>query len=821
MLPLEPVGEDTVTDYRTRASSAADGDLYGRAESQLTDGARQPGDIDEDEDDFNEKPGDTEFLSMVREAENQATTYMNQVNRRAWTQSYRAYQNRHFQGSKYGHDDYANRSKLFVPSTRKAVRKDQAAVAASLFGSIDAVTILPGNEGDPMQRASAAVIQELVNYRTDRASRKASIPWFHVAMGARQTSQITGFCISKQSWKLELRRTKSEKVTDDDTGEEKERDVWEPDIDRPDCELFPPENFVIDPAADWTNPVQDAAYVFVKYPMRIDEIRRKQRDPRMPWKNLSESVLRGSGEKGKFDMEAIRRARENGIDRLSDVEQNRAQFDIIWVYECFVRTAGEDWTFLSVGDRALLTDPKPVREVYPEQFGERPLVMGYGSLEPFRIFPTSPVESWQPVQQEINDIRNLTMDAVKQNVNPVTKVIRGRQVDLDQLKRRSQGSAIMVSKPEDVTWDRPPDVPQSTAMMKQYLDVDFDDLAGQSNYGSVQTNNALGKTLGGLQLAAGAANAVQEFDIRVWIETWCEPVLAQLVRLEQFYESDPTVLALCGEKAKLMQKYGISEISNELLENEVTLRVNIGLGVGDPQQRLSKFNSAVQVLAPLCEQSPDFKNGSRRLNIDAAFEEVFGAAGYRDGGKRFLIEGAPNPNPMQGPELDAIIAKTARDKAQAKALVLNALANAAKVGLGQRELEDAFVNAQFQRHLDHVDQVGQAQDMGHRHGMAIGDKQMAAQGLGPDGQPLQPPGGLPGGDAGGTGSPPVAAQGSANQAPPDADVAAAQAQGETQQPAAAPVDHSQALDRIEGMLAQLHKPRSVQRDAKGKAISIQ
>jgi hypothetical protein len=783
MLPAEPVGEDTVTDHRTRTSSAADGDLYERAEAQLTDGARHPDDADSEgyDDDFNIEPSETELLSMVREAENQATTYMNQVNRRAWTQSYRAYNNKHFNGSKYGSDDFTNRSKLFVPSTRKAVRKDMAAVAASLFGSLDAVTVMPGNEGDPQQRASAAVIQELVNYRTDRASQKASIPWFHVAMGARQTSQITGFCVSKQSWKLELRRTKKEKVTDEHSGEERERDVWEPDIDRPDCELFPPENFVIDPAADWTSPVQDAAYVFLKYPMRIDEIRRKQRDPRMPWKPLPESILRGSGDKGKFDMEAIRRARENGLDRLNDVEQNRKEFDIIWIYECFIRTAGEDWTFLSVGDRALLTDPKPTREVYPEQFGERPLVMGYGSLEPFRIFPTSPVESWQPVQQEMNDIRNLTMDAVKQNVTPVTKVKRGRQVDLDQIKRRSQGSSIMVTDPMDVTWDRPPDVPQSTAMMKQYLDVDFDDLAGQSNYGSVQTNNALGKTLGGLQLAAGAANAVQEFDIRVWIETWCEPVLAQIVRLEQFYESDPTVLALCGEKAKLMQKFGISEISNELLEKEVTLRVNIGLGVGDPQQRLGKFNSAVQVLAPLCQQSPDFQNGSKRINIEAAFEEVFGAAGYRDGGKRFLIEGQPNQNPMQQPELDALVAKTGKDKAQAKALVLNAMSNAAKVGIDIKGLELAYAQMNFDQHHDHVDQVGQAQDMGHRHGMAIADKKLAAQGLGPDGQPLQPPGAPPMGDGGGTGGPPMG-----DHAPQDADVAAVAAQGGGGQPAAAP-----------------------------------
>lgn len=744
MLRSDPAGEDTVTNTRTRSASAADrdADLYSRAEAQLTDGAAQAEDVEESSDEeFNEQPSGNEFLAMVREAETQATTYMNQVNRRSWTQGYRAFNNKHFAGSKYDHPDFANRSRLFVPATRKAVRKDMAAVAASLFGSLDAVTVMPGNDGDAQQRASAAVMQELVNYRTDRASPKASIPWFHVAMGSRQTAMITGFCISKQSWKLELRRTKTEDFEDEETGEKRQRDVWEPDIDRPDIELFPPENYIIDPAANWTNPAQDAAYVFLKFPMRIDEIRRKQRDPRMPWKELSESALRGAGGgKSRFDMEAIRRARENGIDRLNDVEQNNKEFDIIWVYECFIRCAGEDWTFLSVSDQHLLTDPKPVREVYPEQFGERPLVMGYGSLEPFRIFPMSAVESWQPVQQEINDIRNLTLDAVKQNVTPVTKVVRGRQIDLDQIKRRAHGSSIMVTKADDVTWEKPPDISQGVIAMKQHLDVDFDDLAGQANYGTVQNNNALGRTLGGLQLAAGAANAVQEFDIRVWIETWCEPVLAQIVRLEQFYESDPTILGLCGERAKLFQKYGVSEISNDLLEREVTLRVNIGLGAGDPQQRLGKFASALSIVTPICQASPDFASGKKQVNIEEVFNEVFGGAGYRDGGKRFLKEGQPSQNPMQEPQMDRLRAQAEKDRALGKKAIIDALSNAAQVGIEINAFEQQKILELFDMHHRHMEQVGRAREIGHSEGMALHERQMAARGLNPDGTPIAPPG---------------------------------------------------------------------------------
>ena len=769
MLRATPPGEDGVT--RNRTTRMGDNDDDGKAKVKRAERgyAEEEEEWDEGDDGipFDEQPEDSEFLQMVYEADQQALQYVTQVNRQSWERGYKAYHQEHFEGSKYRSTDYNNRSRLFVPKTRTAVRKDMAATAASLFGSMDAVNCGPGDEADPMQRGAAAVLKELVNYRTDRKSSKASIPWFHVAMGSRQTSLITGICLSKQYWKLELRRSGEEEFEDDEDGETKLRDVWEPYIDRPESELFPPENFVIDPAADWRNPAQDAAYIILKYPMRIDEIRRRQKDPRNPWLALSESTLISAGEGAQAAAETLRRAREQGIDRF-DKTQTTRHFDIIWVWETYIRTAGEDWTFVSIGDKHMLTKPKPVGEVYPEQHGERPLALGYGSLEAFRIFPMSNVESWQMLQQETNDIRNLTLDALKQNIMPVSKVVRGRNVDLDQLKRRGQGTSILVTKPEDVTWEKIPDMSQGAVAMNQKLDIEFDDLSGQQNYGTVADNNALGRTLGGLKLAAGAANAVQEFDVRIWIETWCEVVLAQIVRLEQYYESDPIILGICGSRAKLHTKYGINEISDELLENNVTITVNVGLGAGDPQQRLQKFQSAVQVALPLIMQAPAFQRGEKEIDDEAVMDEVFGAAGYRDGGKRFVKAGKPSPNPKQEPEIDKIKSEAEKNRAMAKKAIMDAICNVAEVGLVQQQQKIDQIMALFDAHQSHVEQLGKATDLGYKHAGQLADRQMAAKGLNPDGSPVQPPGSeLPaggGGEGGGAPAPGVVAGGEA--APP-------------------------------------------------------
>jgi hypothetical protein len=380
---------------------------------------------------------------------------------------------------------------------------------------------------------------------------------------------------------------------------------------------------------------------------------------------------------------------------------------------------------------AAAPDPKPTREVYPEQFGERPVSYGYGALQSHRIYPMSPVESWQPLQLETNDLRNLLLDATKQNVMPISKIRRGRQIDLDQVKRRSSGSAIIVEAPDDVTWETPPQIPQTGIAMTRELDLELDDLAGQQNYGSVETNNALGKTLGGLKLAAGAANAVQEFDIRVWLETWCGPALSQIVRLEQYYESDPIVLGLCGQKAQLFEKYGINKIDDALLEDDVTVRVSVGLGAGDPMQRLQKFQSAAQIFAPLAAQTKEFQSGQVEIDWQAIADEVFGAVGYHDGGKRFFkINPGPAQNPMQDLKTQELQAKIAKDQQMGKAAMFTGLANLAEVALGKRDLEANTVDMLLghQREstrmgFDHGNQHNQthlsALEHGHRHGLAI------------------------------------------------------------------------------------------------------
>lgn len=727
-LQAEPPGED---------GFSKGADLYDRAAAAAVQGIPREADQPEPE---------TNFLRLVREAETQGGRFLQDQVRKSWDRSYRAFRNQHFGESKYLSTEYRSRSKLFRPKTRAAVRKANAGAATALFSTMDTVSCSPGNESDPIQRASASLVQEILNYRTDRTSGKASFPWFRIAIGAHQDAQIMSVCLSKQYWKLEL---ESEEVEEplvdeatgmpilDETGEPITQvvTIHKPSVDRPDCLLIPLENLIIDPAASWLDPVQTAAYFIVKYPMRIDEIRAKQKDPRNPWKEVPEALLRTSQNDRAMAAKGTRSAREGGFDRFDAQATGSGEFEVIWVYEAFFRIAGQDVCFYSAGDRAYLTDPRPVKEVYPALGGERPYVLGVGSLESHRLFPMSPVESWQPLQQEINDLANMRLDQVKQSIFPITFVKRGKKIDLGLLQRRGPGTIIPRDSEEDVTFDQTPPVNSTAYAEMERLNVDFDDQAGQFNSGSVQTNRSLNQTVGGLNLISSSANAVQEFDLRTWVETWVEPVLGQIVKLIQHYESDEVVLGIAGDRAELLQKFGIDHITDDLLEQQVTIRVDVGLGASNPQTRLTNLANALQIIQPLWANHPQVQSGELMPDIEELTSEVFSLAGNRDGGRRFIKKGEPKgPPPQQQALVEKIKSEAMRNMSQAE---LNK-ARAAEAGVKSEIAVADTVHGQQMDRAKLVQQVrsereGWLRDDRHR------DEDRAAAALPPAGEPASEP----------------------------------------------------------------------------------
>ena len=199
----------------------------------------------------------------------------------------------------------------------------------------------------------------------------------------------------------------------------------------------------------------------------------------------------------------------------------------------------------------------------------------------------------------------------------------------------------------DIAIVNTPDVTASSYEEQDRLNVDFDDIAGSFSQGTVQTNRMMNETVGGMEMLSGQANAMMEFMIRTFAETWAEPVLRQLIRLEQYYETDDVVLNVAVNKAMeeddspIYQKFDGSDM-DDILRQDLTVGVNVGIGATDPVKKIERLLLGIRTMT---EINPDIV---ATIDQQEVAKEVFGALGYKDADRFLLEEQAPMVQEMAG-----------------------------------------------------------------------------------------------------------------------------------------------------------------------------
>lgn len=558
-----------------------------------------------------------EWLGLARDAFSASTTYFDTAIRRQILEALRQFQGQHPQGSKYLSEVYRARSKFFRPKTRASIRKNEAIAAEAYFSTQDVVNVAAADEDNDLQRANAEILKALLNYRL---TKPGSIPWFLTLIGAYQDAMVQGIVCSYQYWEFNKRKK----------------------IDRPCIRLRPIENIRFDPSADWFDVVGTSPYFIEMIPMYVKDVlaRMKTIDEKSgqpKWvTSTPEQLLAASTQFSDI----VRLQREQGRVDPKVMQSSITRYSVVWVHRNIVDVDGADYVFHTLGTQLLLDTPQLIEDVWFH--GKRPYVIGFPVIETHKTYPTSPVTLTKDVQAELNENANQRSDNVKFAMNKRFFVRRTAQVDLRSLQRNVPSSVTMMNDPadgKDVRIIDTPDVTRSAYEEQDRLNLDFDDLAGSFSQASVQSNRKLNETVGGMQILTKDASQISGYQLRTFNETWVEPVLEQVKLLEQHYETDPVILALCGKKAQLFTKFGISEINDDLLMLGATVNISVGVGATNPHDRLKSFLEGLTgVKDLLADQTLE------RFSINTAeiFKEVFGMMGYKDG-ERFLPDNV-DPN---------------------------------------------------------------------------------------------------------------------------------------------------------------------------------
>lgn len=607
-----------------------------------------------DESEQNENEQDNYWLRKAAEAYSTSTDYCKTNVWRQWRKNLCHFSNKHDYATKYAQKGYTGRSRVFRPKTRSSLRNAEAAFARAMFSNDDLVNVSAESNGNEEHRAVADVVKEILQYRLTK-----KLYWFLTAMGAYQDSHNYGISISKQTWDYETHTERMEQplIVDgfpvlDETGQPVMDTVETQVIDKDDLniDLLPPENFRFSPMADWRDPISTSPYLIEMIPMYAGEVlaKMKQLDDKTGQPQWMPYTLEQILASGDDEFNEVRRARE-GYNRVDPADQFQGtEFATVWVHQNIIKEQGRDWLYLTLGTRLLLTEPRPVEEVYPQG---RPYVIGISIVEAHKNYPAGGTELGAPLQQEINEVANQRLDNVRLVLNKRYYIKRGSQVDLDALKRNIPGSGVLMNDVNAVKTVDTNDVTSSSYAEQDRLAVELDELLGNFSQSSVQSNRSLNETVGGMGMMNDSANGVQEYTIRTFVESWVEPVLRQCIKLIQLYETDETVVALCAKNAAIYQKYKITEITDQMLARELTTTVNVGMGNTDPTKRVNKLMMGINTAINL-------PGAAQRLETDEVINELFANLGYQNGERFFTpAEQAEPQEPPPDPKMMEIQAR--------------------------------------------------------------------------------------------------------------------------------------------------------------------
>jgi hypothetical protein len=201
-----------------------------------------------------------------------------------------------------------------------------------------------------------------------------------------------------------------------------------------------------------------------------------------------------------------------------------------------------------------------------------------------------------------------------------------------------------------------------------------------------------------MTLLQAPANMLTEYALMTYSETFVVPILRQLVLLEQAYETDQNILNLAGQKSKQFQKFGMDKVTDDLLEKEMVVNVNVGMGNTDPVTKMQKFLAGINSFAAISARPPP------GMNLSEVWKEIAALSGYQDG-ERFTLGNDPEVAKLQqqNQQLMQAIQKLLaerKDKSEANQVKIdtNRENNIVKLLLADKEYEQQNVQM-YAKHL--------------------------------------------------------------------------------------------------------------------------
>jgi hypothetical protein len=482
-----------------------------------------------------------------------------------------------------------NRSCLFIPKTQTRVDKWTKTLVNSFYLSDDIVTAQYS-----LDEGKERFTNEVLNRRLE-----AQTTFFMFLVDFSHATVKYGNGVGKTGWEYSETTDKAES-TDPDTGEVSVTETTSPVVDKPFFEVVPFEQIQVDYRCTSINPAQDSPFFRHWNPMYVTDVQQKfdSKEWRKPkgkvdWDKLSE---------GPWTLDVVRKTRQGGMADPTETNVGSGSdgpalsYRQVWVVENYFRSGGTDWTFISLGDEHIVTEPERVTDKFVHK--KRPFSITKYNPEAFRVVSSGLPILMSGLQDETNATRNQRRDNVARVLNKEWLVRRGAGIQLSSLINSRTGAVHLGDQIGEEAIREVPctDVTASGYREEEINNRDIDEVSGHSaNTLGVEAPDR--QTATASAIAASSAGEDEAFRIKCFIETGVRPLLEMFYDNVVAMENDPDVLAFAAVNTGLPP--------DETLIVRGELVINAGMGATNKELRASKYERGMSMLTQLAGASPE------------------------------------------------------------------------------------------------------------------------------------------------------------------------------------------------------------------------
>ena len=274
------------------------------------------------------------------------------------------------------------------------------------------------------------------------------------------------------------------------------------------------------------------------------------------------------------------------------------------------------------------------------------------SYIPFVDFPcdpephTSPLEAMsifditRDIQEIKSEIMRNTLDSLAQSIHPRTAVVEG-QVNIDDVLNNETGAIIRMRAPGMVQPFSTPFVGQPAFAMMDYMDQMREDRTGMSKAAMGLDPDALQSTTkAAVTATVSASQSRLELQARILAEGM-KKLFKGILYLMTTHQDKPRMVRLRNEWV---------QIDPRVWDASMDVNVNIGLGNGDTNEKLSALNIIMQKQEQLMAQFGPMNQIASLPMYIRTLQKAIELSGYKDASSYFNTLPADFQMPQEQPK---------------------------------------------------------------------------------------------------------------------------------------------------------------------------